>query len=185
MAENRVTLAPPSSPHATATMRANRGRDTAPEIALRSALHRRGFRFRKNLRFDVEGLRLRPDVVFTRAKVAVFLDGCYWHGCPSHGQVPVANRDFWTAKIQANRDRDQRQTAALERAGWLVVRVWEHEEISTAVDRVDAAVASRQVVGAARTATLKRRWTRRIAGHCCSMENAPEPALSDLDLQLR
>lgn len=129
-------------------MKANRGRDTAPEMRLRSALHRRGLRFRKDLRIEVDGRRMRPDIVFTRARVAVFLDGCFWHGCPEHGQTPRANREFWSAKIQANRDRDLRQAAALQEAGWVVVRIWEHEALPDAVDRVERALASRQPANA-------------------------------------
>ena len=94
-------------------MRANRRRDTKPERLLRSELHRRGLRFRKDLRIQVEGGSARPDVIFTRARVAVFIDGCFWHSCPQHGEIPRANRDFWQTKLQGNIDRDRRNTAAL------------------------------------------------------------------------
>jgi DNA mismatch endonuclease (patch repair protein) len=80
--------------------------------------------------------RVRPDVVFTRSRIAIFVDGCFWHGCPEHGEMPASNREFWEAKIGGTRDRDQRQTAALEHAGWMVLRIWEHESIDEAVQRV-------------------------------------------------
>lgn len=136
----RRLIAPPSSPHASATMTANRGRDTGPEVALRRALHRSGLRFRKDFPLVVSGERLRPDIVFTRRKVVVFVDGCFWHGCPEHGEMPVANRDFWEAKIGGTRERDLRQTSVLDAAGWRVLRIWEHEPVGEAVARVVVAV---------------------------------------------
>src|SRR4051794_7890701 len=98
-------------------MRANRRRDTAPELAIRSRLHRMGLRFRVDapVRTDV-GL-VRPDILFPRARVAVFIDGCYWHGCPEHGELPKANRSFWKTKFARNRARDSQQTAALSESG--------------------------------------------------------------------
>jgi DNA mismatch endonuclease, patch repair protein len=117
-------------------MRANRRRDTLPEKQLRSALHRLGCRFRCNYRIQVSDTRACPDVVFTRRKIAVFVDGCYWHGCPEHGSMPVSNRDYWRAKISGNRARDAKTDTALRIAGWSVVRVWEHE---------DAEVAAREI----------------------------------------
>lgn len=105
-------------------------------------LHRAGLRFRKNLRMDVGGQRVRPDIVFTRSHVVVFVDGCFWHGCPDHGEMPASNREFWEAKIGRTRERDRQQTAALEAAGWRVLRVWEHERIDDALRRVRAAVDS-------------------------------------------
>jgi DNA mismatch endonuclease, patch repair protein len=94
----------------------------------------------------VGGQRVRPDVVFTRSRVAVFVDGCFWHGCPEHGETPVANREFWEAKIAGTRERDHRQTAALEDAGWTVVRLWEHEPLDEALARIVAAVKTDVVV---------------------------------------
>jgi len=136
----RRLAAPPSSPHATATMRANPGRDTGPEVALRSALHRAGLRFRKDLRMVIGGERVRPDIVFTRSQLAVFVDGCFWHGCPEHGEMPASNRDFWEVKISGTRERDRRQTTALEDAGWRVLRVWEHESVHDALSRIVVAL---------------------------------------------
>src|SRR4051812_19874264 len=95
-------------------MRGNRRRDTTPERAVRSALHARGWRYRVDLRIDTrEGVRTRPDLVFTRSRLAVFVDGCFWHGCPDHGSRPVSNASYWAAKLKSNRERDERQTRAL------------------------------------------------------------------------
>jgi DNA mismatch endonuclease (patch repair protein) len=121
-------------------MKANRGRDTAAERRLRSALHRRGLRFRVDHRPDVPGLRSRPDIVFPRQRLVVYVDGCFWHRCPLHGTAPKANEAFWAAKLDANVERDGRTTAALERAGWRVVRIWEHVPVDEAAGRVVAAL---------------------------------------------
>lgn len=136
-----IVRAPPpaSSAAARAVMQGNRGRDSSPEARLRSALHRRGLRFRKHLH-AVDGIRCRPDVVFGRARVVVFVDGCFWHGCPDHGTQPQTNAAYWRAKIALNQARDARQTRALEDAGWTVVRVWEHEPTATAADAVEDAL---------------------------------------------
>src|SRR5947209_20230456 len=116
----------PSSPAVTAVMRANSGRDTKPEVRLRSELHRRGLRFRKHLTITAAGVRVRPDIVFPRQRVAVFVDGCFWHGCEEHGNLPRHNSEYWVAKISHNHDRDRVVTAALEASGWQVLRLWEH-----------------------------------------------------------
>lgn len=117
-------------------------RDTAPEVALRAELHRRGLRFRIDLPV-IPGLRRRPDIVFTRARVAVFVDGCFWHGCPDHGTWPKNNAAFWREKIETNRQRDGDTDARFRAAGWMAERVWEHENPSLAADRVEARVRSR------------------------------------------
>jgi DNA mismatch endonuclease (patch repair protein) len=134
----------PSTPAARARMRANRSYDTAPERALRSALHRRGLRFRKHVRVLAE-YRCRPDIVFPRERVVVFLDGCFWHGCPQHWTVPNANRAFWMAKVERNRARAERDDFALAEAGWSVVRCWEHEDTADAANRVEAVVRKRRL----------------------------------------
>jgi len=121
--------------------KANRGRDTGPELRLRSALHRRGLRFRVNRRVT-DSLRGSVDIVFRTARVAVFVDGCFWHKCPSHGTVPKANQDWWTEKLAGNVARDRRTDAALAAEGWTVVRVWEHEDPEAAADRVAAVLKS-------------------------------------------
>ncbi len=113
-------------------MASQRRRDTRPELALRRELHRRG------LRFVVQGsLPGRPDVVFTRARLAVFVDGCFWHRCPIHAVAPKSNPDWWRDKLDGNVSRDSRVDLQLGRAGWLVVRVWEHEVVGSAADRVE------------------------------------------------
>jgi DNA mismatch endonuclease (patch repair protein) len=117
-------------------MRAIRRRDTKPEIALRSALHRAGFRYRCDFRIDLPVGRVRPDIVFTRRRVAVFIDGCFWHSCPTHGSSPKANEAYWSPKLARNRERDIRNTDLLKQAGWKVVRVWEHVPTDAAMRAV-------------------------------------------------
>jgi DNA mismatch endonuclease, patch repair protein len=130
----------------SANMRANRRTDTKPEMALRRALHRQGYRFRKDYRLDLaDGKRVRPDVVFTAKRVAVFVDGCFWHACPEHGSKPANNVWYWEPKLRRNVERDRAADAALLAAGWNVVRVWEHEPLEAAVTAVLAALAGAQV----------------------------------------
>lgn len=132
----------PSSAAVTAAMKGNRRADTKPELALRSALHARGLRFRKDFLLRTSaGSRVKADIVFTRRRLAVFVDGCFWHGCPTHGHTPKANTHYWAPKLERNRDRDARVTAALEADGWKVLRIWEHEELSVATERVTQAIA--------------------------------------------
>jgi DNA mismatch endonuclease, patch repair protein len=133
---------PASSQAARATMRANRGRDTGPELAVRRALHARGLRYRVDhpLPFD---RRRRADIAFTRAKVAVFIDGCFWHGCPEHGTTPRTNTAFWAAKIARNRERDEDTTDRLDALGWTVLRFWEHEDAGRSAEIVARTVAQR------------------------------------------
>jgi DNA mismatch endonuclease (patch repair protein) len=118
--------------------------NTRPEVRLRSALHAAGYRYRKDFAIRVDGRLIRPDVAFTRWRVAVFLDGCFWHCCPVHGEVPATNTGLWAAKLEANAARDRQQTQLLTDAGWLVIRIWEHEPLETAVSIVQGAVASRR-----------------------------------------
>ena len=121
-------------------MRSNVRVDTKPELALRRALHQRGLRFRKDLPIPLNRIRVRPDVVFTKAKVAVFQDGCWWHGCGEHGTRPKRNAEFWNRKLDETVRRDLRVTAALTNAGWTVIRVWEHEAATDAAERIDLVV---------------------------------------------
>jgi DNA mismatch endonuclease (patch repair protein) len=130
-----------SSSSALLRMRRQRGRDTKPELALRSILHRRGLRFRVDQ--PVGGLRRRADVVFSRAQVAVFVDGCFWHGCPTHGTWPKQNSDWWREKIETNRKRDADTDRRLSAAGWVVVRLWEHEDPNVGADAVERLVRRR------------------------------------------
>ena len=125
-------------------MQANRRVDTRPELRLRSALHRLGLRFRRDHRIEVGDVRVKGDVVFTAARVAVFVDGCFWHGCPEHGEQPRANAEYWRAKIERNRGRDRRADAALREAGWLSVRVWEHEDPAHAAVRIRELIEARR-----------------------------------------
>jgi DNA mismatch endonuclease (patch repair protein) len=153
LGQGRVVPYPePSSTAATTIGRANVRKDTKPEIALRSALHRRGLRFRKDLLVRFEGGWTHPDVVFTKAKVAAFVDGCFWHCCPIHGQIPKANPAYWVPKLRANVERDRRVDAQLRADGWTVVRVWEHEPVEDAADQV--AQALRRSVPTGLTAPL-------------------------------
>ncbi len=128
-----------SSPGTQKSMRANKGRDTKPERALRSAVHALGLRYRVNAR-PLKAVRRTADLVFTRAKVAVFLDGCFWHGCPEHHTVAATNASFWAEKVETNRSRDRDTDAKLAEGGWTVVRVWEHEDPVESALRVESAV---------------------------------------------
>ena len=114
-------------------------RDTAPELALRRALFARGLRYRVD-QSPVSGIRTKADLVFKVARVAVFVDGCFWHACPEHGTLPRANRTWWAAKLEATAARDRRTDERLRTAGWTCVRVWEHENPFVAADRVETYV---------------------------------------------
>ncbi len=131
----------PLSAGRSRNMQANRRANTKPEVILRSALHRLGYRYRKDLllRLD-DGVRVRPDIVFTARKVAVFVDGCFWHACPDHGRQPTVNEWYWTPKLARNVERDRKVTNALTAAGWHVVRVWEHETTAAAIEAVTSAI---------------------------------------------
>lgn len=143
MSAERVAAPPPlmvpSSAVVSAQMSRLPRRDTGPEVELRRLLHAQGLRYRVQL--PVRDWRRRTiDVAFTRVKVAVFVDGCFWHGCPKHGMVPRSNQEWWTAKLEANRRRDAETTAHLEARGWRVLRFWSHQDVS------DVAVAVMQAV---------------------------------------
>ncbi|MFJ4998636.1 very short patch repair endonuclease [Microbacterium sp. NPDC088619] len=127
-----------SSPAARATMRANRGRDTGPEMQVRRLVHAAGLRYRVHARPERD-LRRTVDMLFRRARVTVLIDGCFWHGCPEHHQPPKSNAAFWSDKISTNRARDAQTTDSLTRRGWLVLRFWEHE-IRADVDAVAARI---------------------------------------------
>ena len=136
-----------SSPDARRRMRSQARRDTAPEIALRRLLHGAGLRYRVDYRLP--GFRSRPDIAFVRERVAVFMDGCFWHSCPQHSTVPVRNREWWQGKLGGNVRRDQSTTEQLTRLGWRVIRVWEHEDPRDAARQVEMAVRARRSGNAA------------------------------------
>ena len=141
MTGRRAPIAPPpSSVAATAVMQGNVGRDNRPEVLVRSAVHRAGLRFRKNQRIPFDGGSVRPDIVFSRRRVAIFLDGCYWHRCPVHGTAPRTNAEYWAAKLDGNVARDIHVTERLRAQGWTVVRIWEHVAPEEAARRIVAAV---------------------------------------------
>lgn len=121
-------------------MSTQRSKDTEPELAVRRALHRMGLRYRVHVQ-PLPGLRRKADIVFTRARVAVFVDGCFWHGCPDHGRRRhEVNSWYWPDKIARNKERDNDTVARLRAAGWTVVRVWEHDPTAAAADRIADAV---------------------------------------------
>ncbi|MEU2043282.1 very short patch repair endonuclease [Nocardia niwae] len=128
-----------SSPSVRAVMRANRRRDTAPELALRRRLYSRGLRYRVDVR-PLAQLRRTADIVFAADRVAVFVDGCFWHGCPVHHRPATKNSAFWVQKIQANQSRDRDTSSKLIDAGWTVIRVWEHEDPTDAAARIEETV---------------------------------------------
>jgi DNA mismatch endonuclease (patch repair protein) len=123
-------------------MRNTPQRDTPCEVALRGELRKRGLKFRVN-RPPISSARSKADIVFVPKRLAVFVDGCFWHACPIHGTMPKANRLWWEDKLAGNRRRDLSATRRLRRAGWSVIRVWEHEDPAHAADRVVRALARR------------------------------------------
>jgi DNA mismatch endonuclease (patch repair protein) len=116
-------------------MQRQQRRDTLPELAMRRLLHGAGLRYR--VAWPVPGMPRRTiDVAFTKRRVGIFIDGCFWHGCPVHGTLPRANGDWWAEKIARNQARDRETTEHLSHLGWTVLRVWEHEAPAVVADRV-------------------------------------------------
>jgi DNA mismatch endonuclease (patch repair protein) len=142
---------PPASDEAALRrMRLQRRAGTKPEVRLRKALHARGMRYRVDAPLPLPGLRRRADLLFPKARVAVFVDGCYWHSCPEHGTKPKANAPWWSQKLAANVARDRETDQRLVAAGWLPVRVWEHEAngaVDAAADRLEAIIRERREHG--------------------------------------
>ncbi|MEH1130140.1 very short patch repair endonuclease [Micromonospora sp. CPCC 206061] len=133
-----------SDPAVRARMQRQQTRDTGPELALRRLLHAAGLRYRVDVA-PLGSLRRRADIVFGPARVAVFVDGCFWHGCSEHGSRQTkANTTYWSDKIARNRARDASTDDLLARAGWLVVRVWEHENALHAAQRIGMIVRERR-----------------------------------------
>jgi DNA mismatch endonuclease (patch repair protein) len=116
-----------SSAASRRSFQSNKSRDTKPELELRRCVHAIGLRYRVNTR-PLPQLRRSADLVFPTERVAVFLDGCFWHGCPEHGRIPRPHADYWTLKIEGNRRRDRETDAILRMEGWVPFRVWEHED---------------------------------------------------------
>jgi DNA mismatch endonuclease (patch repair protein) len=125
----------PSSQAALNRMKAGKPRDTAPEKAIRSTLHRLGLRYSIDAK-PVKELNRRADILFRSLKIAVFVDGCFWHGCPIHGTQAKANAEFWRSKITRNQERDADTNKQLEESGWKVIRVWEHEDPIEAAEKI-------------------------------------------------
>ena len=134
----------PSSNTVRLFMQRLRTKDTAPELALRQLLHKKGLRFRLHRR-DVPG---SPDIAFPAARVAVFVDGCFWHLCPQHAVWPKTNAAWWKAKLRSTRSRDRRIDSELKRLGWASLRVWEHEQPARAAARVQKLVRARMALTA-------------------------------------
>lgn len=129
----------PSSERLSARMSATKRRDTAPEMLLRRELHARGRRFRVVMKVPGNSRRT-IDIAFPRHRLAVFVDGCFWHGCAEHGTQPTSNAEWWATKLKANKDRDADTDRLLAEAGWRVLRIWEHEPPAAAADKVEAAL---------------------------------------------
>lgn len=132
-----------SSKIVTKVMRANSGADTKPELILRSHIHRKGLRYSINTKPEKD-LNRRADVVFRGVKVAVFVHGCFWHGCKAHFKLPKTNKSFWSKKIQRNRIRDRETTSFLRHRGWKVMVAWEHQDLEKFSEKVKITVLSRR-----------------------------------------
>jgi len=146
----RIGYPVPSSEAVSRVMRGNRRSDTKLEVRVRSELHRRGLRFRKQLLITAGDVRVRADVAFPRQGLAVFLDGCFWHRCPEHGNSPRANSGYWSTKLDHNVERDRRVIVALDATGWTVLRIWEHVPASIAADQVQTTLAECKAAADAR-----------------------------------
>lgn len=133
-----------TSPTVRAIMRGNTSRDTKPELRIRRLIHAAGLRYRKNFR-PLPNNRATADLVFTRVKVAVFVDGCFWHGCPDHYRPATKNAKFWEDKRKETSSRDARINVALKEAGWTVIRVWEHVDPILAAEHIKAIVGHLRV----------------------------------------
>jgi DNA mismatch endonuclease (patch repair protein) len=137
-----MAVPPVSSVDALGRMRSQKRRDTAAEIAVRRELHSRGLRYRVDVA-PIPNLRRRADIVFSRSRIAVFIDGCYWHGCPDHATRPKANAAWWAAKLDANFARDRDTDQHLSSGGWLVIRAWEHEDPWKVANQIEEAIHQR------------------------------------------
>jgi DNA mismatch endonuclease (patch repair protein) len=127
-------------------------KDTAPEMLLRSGLHRLGLRFRKDCR-PIPSLRCTADIVFPRQKVCIFVDGCFWHRCPRHHDAPKTNAEWWAEKVSNTVRRDRERTKCLRKGGWTVIRLWEHDVAGDNLARSIKLVAAAVRIGARRLST--------------------------------
>lgn len=133
-----------TTPATRRSMQSNRSTGTRPEMAIRRELHRRGLRYRVMAR-PIPELRRTVDLLFRRARVAVEVRGCFWHGCPAHCRLPTAHREYWEAKVARNRARDEETEHLLAEAGWALVVVWEHDPVSQSADLIAALVRGRRL----------------------------------------
>ncbi|MFF1730871.1 very short patch repair endonuclease [Streptomyces sp. NPDC058247] len=138
-----MSTAKPSSPAVSARMSRQARKDTAPEVAVRRLLHASGLRYRLNVRVP-DMPRRTIDIAFPGAKVAIFMDGCFWHGCPEHATQPKANAEWWRTKLDKNMARDRETTEHLLAEDWTVMRFWEHEPVADVAARIAAVVSSRR-----------------------------------------
>jgi DNA mismatch endonuclease (patch repair protein) len=129
----------PASKTVSGQMRRMPTKNSNPELRIRKALHARGLRYQLH-RKDLPG---KPDISFGPAKLAVFVDGCYWHNCPEHGTIPKNNREWWIEKFEQNRYRDRRKDQELEKLGWLPIHVWEHEDPRHATEKIQRLIIQR------------------------------------------
>ncbi|MEJ7628416.1 MAG: DNA mismatch endonuclease Vsr [Nocardioidaceae bacterium] len=162
-------------------------RDTKPELELRRELHRRGLRFRVQA-----ALPGRPDIAFTRARLAVFVDGCFWHACPQHGTVPKNNREWWTAKLGANVARDRAKDEQLAALGWQVLHVWEHDGVALAADQVEARwrsltvrAPSRRLSDRCENLVIVEPWSQSEVSNVRSRRSSLAPSAARLTTSLR
>jgi DNA mismatch endonuclease, patch repair protein len=163
-----------SSPAVSRRMAVHPRRDTGPEMAVRRLLHSTGFRYR--VCWKVPGTPRRTiDIAFTRAKVAVFIDGCFWHGCPEHGQTPTSNRRWWADKISRNQERDSDTTRKLENAGWTVLRIWEHVPPDEATELIRTVLARRQTPEPSREVLPTSENNDRCSSGCRDIKKCPHP----------
>jgi DNA mismatch endonuclease (patch repair protein) len=151
-----ISVPPASSAAVRYRMQRTPRSDTTPELSVRSSLHQRGFRFRVHQK-PLPDLRRWADIVFTRARVAVFVDGCFWHGCPDHKLRVTANAEYWATKIARNKARDLETSRRLMEAGWAVVRIWEHDDPIHATERIADVLTSRGRAGALSRPTSSNR----------------------------
>jgi len=126
----------PTSSSVSKIMKSIKPRDTKPEVQIRSGLHALGYRYRKDLLIKIRDQKCRPDIVFTKQKLAIFIDGCFWHNCPEHGKIPKSNVHYWKPKLMRNMERDKKNNLTLLKGGWNVLRIWEHTPLEDAIQEI-------------------------------------------------